>query len=1481
MLESSETRAALGKYHRTRLFMRIVRATALAIFLLIASIVEISNYSSSSDAVLSAMQAQAKSVSTNISELLATLDSQLSILGSTLTNEGFPTNSPLAPTIRTFDQFTNQNSDIATAMVLDATGSRPMWVSSVTDTTLLRAQNISNIGGGGPFGVGDPIYDRALKMWIAPVNFVELQGSTPLFQIRLGLKIDPIMRSLSLDHGSALGLYSAGGSLFGVVSNGKVSHTNYLDTRSAIEIYSSSTIESTPDVPWKVVIAWRSNEVATDYLNNAPLRWSFELTALALILLGIERVLREFQKSSVDVSVRDAERRIYDLSLLDITDRSALLHSVAQIILYTTGVESIRLIRRNGDGNYVTQTRFFRDRRAQLKAQRADRIETIISQLLKDPNSTKSRSVVRVSRRQRVTVALDSFYDGDEPDAQYFIAISTSNRNFPRNFTSSAVSTFAASINFALAAYRSTDKERRARFLYHALASESESVLGAISEEELLRDTCLRLSDGSGFSSVWISRSTGEGKFSILAGATWGNERQKAIRNLISGTKIEKSITTTAHDGRVHFDNYRRDSDGRLEETTSPSIIHLPIETKGAIYGVLSIIATDSNAFDGETVSLCRRISRLIGRGLDEITVREELDLALTREVKLARRDQLTGLANRLALEEQLNIRFARTSKFTSTLLGIFDLDDFKWINDSFGHAVGDSIISQFANRVKNQIGESGFVARIGGDEFVVILDNVNDEDAMFKLLDQIGVALSEPYEIGEWKIPLGSSMGYSIAPVDGTDPIVLLKQADQALYRSKVQKRTRQSWYLRWSSDFDSNDSTRPLIDPYSEEATRVLTEFKGQIAEAVSLASSSVVNEVRNGLEYQNIAETLLESDRNSIEQLVVSQLELIADADTQYIDIKHAAEELGVHLCLIGVLPSMVNQATQQIGQILDIAIRKSTLSADEADDVISIVNRRLADSYNAQVVAHETTIRSFSHASIKALPGTLVSWTSTISREIDQLVHLPGIAGLALLVPDATGRLKVLYQVSSPTIHSENIFEEVVDDPRNTEISLVSTSWNLGRVERCANCQLRSEPLTTYGDLKGKNVRALASIPVLDERGNSIGAILITSTVPNVFDTDWGRQLTDNLSNKARLIYQQSINFDDHLALDERTRLRRAFNNGGIVPYYQPIVNLESQEVEKVEVLGRLLLDDGVVVTPDRFLPLLSANDLATLLRETYAISLTHFKEWDKAGLSLGLSLNLPPILLNDEELVKWLVSYTEERNVEPHRITFEILESEEFTDIKLRDTSLYALRDFGFHIVMDDFGTGFSNIIRLRELPFDGFKIDQSLVRNVVKEPKKVIEFIGISTIIGRDLNLDVEVEGLESQELIEAATRLGAKRGQGYAISRPLNAADFSNWMKERKRHGVSDDVESLLGALAHHWNQIHINPAISATDQRAYCPIDSLAEREEYARSRFGRLHKDLHSSMKDGDSRKAFLVSQELADELAELIRTNGIDA
>ena len=1457
--------------------MRIVRTIAFSMFFVVLLIVEASNYSASNDAVKSTMNAQANKVSTSISELLSELSSQLEVLGSSLSNEGYPTETPPESTIATFDQFVSQNPDIASAMILDSTGSRGLWMSSSTDNTLIDARNISNIGGGGSFGVGDPLFDQSTNQWIAPVNFVELKSGYPAFQIRLGLKVDPIMLSLPTGGRNAIALYSAGGLLFGVIHDGTVTHFDFLNTSIAKDTYTSNSIQSTPDVPWKVVIAWRSGVVTSDYLSNAPLRWSFELTALALVFFGIERILREFQRSSVDINVRDAERRIYDLSLLDITDRSALLHSVAQVILYTTGVDSIRLLKRDQSGNYVTQTRFYRDRRAQLKANRADRIETMISELLADPQSTKNRSVVRVSHLQRVTVALDSFYDGDDPDAQYFIAISTSNKNFPKSYASNVVSTFAASINFALAAFRSTDKERRARFLYHALASESESVLGAISEEELLRDTCIRLSDGSGFSSVWISRSTGEGRFSILAGATWGNERQKAIKTLIHGTKIEKTIAATAHDGRVHFDSYRRDSDGRLEETTSPSIIHLPIETKGAIYGVLSIIATDNNAFDGETVSLCRRISRLIGRGLDEITVREELDLALTREVKLARRDQLTGLANRLALEEQLNIRFARTSNISATLLGIFDLDDFKWINDSFGHAAGDSILSQFANRVKDRIGDTGFVARIGGDEFVVILDDVIDAGKTHRLLDEIGESLLEPYQVGEWKIPLSSSMGYTISPADGTDPINLLKRSDQALYRSKVQKRTREHWYLRWDSDFESNDTSRPQIDPYSNAAAVLLRKFQVQIASAVAEAATGAMDQVRNGLEYQNIAGSLLESDKNTIASMVTSQLETITHPETQYGEIKRSAEEIGTHLCLIGVLPSIVNRATQQIGQTLEEAIRKINLNSGEADDIISIVNRRLADSYNAQVIAHESTIRSFSHASVKALPGTLISWTNAISREIDELVHLPGMAGLALLVPDATGRLKVMYQTSSPLMHTKNIFEDVVDDPRSTDNGLVSMSWNLGRVETCANCQLRIEPLTTYGDLKGKNVRALASIPVLDERGNSIGAILLAGVLPNLFDTDWGNQLTSNLSNKARLIYQQSNNFDDHLELDERTRLRRAFNNGGIVPYYQPIIDLATGEVEKVEVLGRLVLEDGVIVTPDRFLPLLSVNDLATLLRETYAISISHINEWDRAGLTLGLSVNLPPTLLNDEQLMKWLISYTLERELAPQRVTFEILESEEFTDITLRDSTLYSLREFGFHIVMDDFGTGFSNIIRLRELPFDGFKIDQSLVRNVAKEPKKVIEFIGISTIIGRDLGLDVEVEGLENQELIEAATRLGAKRGQGYAISRPLSAADFSIWIKQNRSHGVNDDIDSLLGALAHHWNQMHINPAISALDQRQSCPIDALAEREEYARSRFGRLHQDLHSSMKDGDSRRAFLVSQELADELAELIRTS----
>jgi diguanylate cyclase (GGDEF)-like protein len=158
--------------------------------------------------------------------------------------------------------------------------------------------------------------------------------------------------------------------------------------------------------------------------------------------------------------------------------------------------------------------------------------------------------------------------------------------------------------------------------------------------------------------------------------------------------------------------------------------------------------------------------------------------------VQLARRDPLTGLANRLVVGETLDRLFAAPAVERNYALHIIDLDRFKYVNDTYGHAVGDELLRDVAGRLDDLIEGDDVVARLGGDEFAVIqrVDHFADDAAA--LAGRICRELCRPYEIGSINAIVGASVGIASATSDGAATSELLKAADMALYSAKSKGR-------------------------------------------------------------------------------------------------------------------------------------------------------------------------------------------------------------------------------------------------------------------------------------------------------------------------------------------------------------------------------------------------------------------------------------------------------------------------------------------------------------------------------------------------------------------------------------------------------------------------------------------------------------------------------------------------------------------
>ncbi len=169
---------------------------------------------------------------------------------------------------------------------------------------------------------------------------------------------------------------------------------------------------------------------------------------------------------------------------------------------------------------------------------------------------------------------------------------------------------------------------------------------------------------------------------------------------------------------------------------------------------------------------------------IHDVTERKQMEDTIRQ---MAYYDSLTGLPNRNLMNDRLAVVLAHATRDQEQVAIMFlDLDNFKAINDSLGHETGDRLLQQAAKRIKNSLRQADTVARMGGNEFIVLAPGLRHSDDAGKLAEKLIDLMSQPFKIGDNELYIGCSIGISVFPSDGTEIKTLLKNADLAMYRAK-----------------------------------------------------------------------------------------------------------------------------------------------------------------------------------------------------------------------------------------------------------------------------------------------------------------------------------------------------------------------------------------------------------------------------------------------------------------------------------------------------------------------------------------------------------------------------------------------------------------------------------------------------------------------------------------------------------------------
>ncbi len=244
------------------------------------------------------------------------------------------------------------------------------------------------------------------------------------------------------------------------------------------------------------------------------------------------------------------------------------------------------------------------------------------------------------------------------------------------------------------------------------------------------------------------------------------------------------------------------------------------------------------------------------------------------------------------------------------------------------------------------------------------------------------------------------------------------------------------------------------------------------------------------------------------------------------------------------------------------------------------------------------------------------------------------------------------------------------------------------------------------------------------------------------------------------------------------------LKEALENGELTLAYQPKLTLQGLVLRGVEALARWKHPHKGAISPGVFIPLAERHGMIDLLtRKLLEQAFAQKRSWQQYGLRFHLAFNLSPLSLADAEMVDWLEQLTNQYQIAPAEITFEVTENALLGELASAIRTLARLRLKGFHIAIDDYGTGFANAQQLSRVPATELKIDRSLVDRVATRPQQ--RTILASTIeLARNLHLTTVAEGVETLEDLEVLAELGVDLVQGYYFAKPMFNEDLLNWVK-------------------------------------------------------------------------------------------------
>ncbi len=243
------------------------------------------------------------------------------------------------------------------------------------------------------------------------------------------------------------------------------------------------------------------------------------------------------------------------------------------------------------------------------------------------------------------------------------------------------------------------------------------------------------------------------------------------------------------------------------------------------------------------------------------------------------------------------------------------------------------------------------------------------------------------------------------------------------------------------------------------------------------------------------------------------------------------------------------------------------------------------------------------------------------------------------------------------------------------------------------------------------------------------------------------------------------------------------LRRAVDEGELVLYYQPQIDLKTGAISSVEALVRWMHPKRGLVGPNEFIPLAERTGLIKRLTRTVLTeAIRQARAWELAGLRVPIAVNLSMRNIHDPQLPQTIAQLLQRWDARPELLRLEMTETVLAADPQRALQTMDSLRAMGVHIALDDFGIGYSSLAYLNRLPLDEIKIDRSFVLGMIDDQSSAT-IVRATVDLGHGLGYGVVAEGVENAETRQRLSALGCDAIQGFLVARPMPADRTAEWI--------------------------------------------------------------------------------------------------